>query len=35
MVVEVAGDEVYFQTISRTRKIADSGVLARQQKTAR
>jgi len=34
MLVEVAGDEFYFQTISRTGKIVDSGVLQRQQKPA-
>jgi predicted MPP superfamily phosphohydrolase len=32
MLTEVAGDELYFQTISRTGKIVDSGVLQRQQK---
>ena len=35
MAVEVAGDGFYFQTVSRTGKIVDSGVLARQQKTTR
>jgi len=32
MATEVAGDKLYFQTISRTGKIVDSGVLERQQK---
>jgi hypothetical protein len=34
MMVEVAGDEFYFQTITRTGKMVDSGVLQRQQKPA-
>ena len=34
MVVEVAGDEMHFQTIARTGKIVDSGVLQRQPKPA-
>jgi hypothetical protein len=34
MMVEVAGDELYFQTITRTGTMVDSGVLARQQKPA-
>jgi predicted phosphodiesterase len=29
MVVEVAGDELYFQTISRTGRVVDSGVIKR------
>jgi len=34
MLVEVAGDEWNFQTITRTGRIVDSGVLQRQQKPA-
>jgi predicted MPP superfamily phosphohydrolase len=34
MAAEVAGDELYFQTISRTGKTVDSGILQRQQKPA-
>jgi predicted MPP superfamily phosphohydrolase len=34
MEVEVAGDELYFQTISRTGNLVDSGILQRQQKPA-
>jgi hypothetical protein len=32
MLMEVAGDELYFQTISRAGKLVDSGVLERQPK---
>lgn len=32
MLVEVAGDKFYFQTISRTGQVVDSGVLDRPQK---
>jgi len=32
MVVEISGDELYFQTISRTGQAVDSGVLERQVK---
>src|SRR5262249_32695451 len=34
MLVEIAGDEFHFQTISRTGRVVDSGVLERQQKLA-
>lgn len=34
MMVEVAGDELYFQTLTRTGKTVDSGVLTRQQQPA-
>ncbi len=34
MLVEIAGDELYFQTISRTGKTVDSGVLPRQKAAA-
>ena len=30
MLVEIAGDEMYFETISRTGKTVDSGMLRRQ-----
>jgi hypothetical protein len=33
MLVEVAGSSLYFQSISRTGKIVDSGVIARQART--
>jgi hypothetical protein len=29
MLVEIAGDELYFQTISRTGRTVDSGVIRR------
>ena len=32
MLVEIAGDKLYFQTISRTGQTVDSGVLQRQPK---
>jgi hypothetical protein len=31
MIVEFAGDNPYFQTISRTRQTIDSGTVARQR----
>ena len=31
MVVEIAGDKLYFQTISRTGQVVDSGALDRPQ----
>ena len=31
MVVEIAGDKLYFQTVSRTGQVVDSGTLDRQQ----
>ena len=34
MLVEVAGDDMYFQSISRTGKIVDSGVIHRQSKVS-
>jgi len=34
MITEVAGEEMYFQTISRSGKTVDSGLLERQQKAA-
>jgi hypothetical protein len=34
MLVEIAGDELYFQTISRTGLTVDSGLLPRVTKTA-
>ena len=34
MLVEIAGDELYFQTISRTGLTVDSGVISRAAKTA-
>lgn len=34
MLVEISGDELYFQTISRTGETVDSGVLAKQPKSA-
>jgi hypothetical protein len=34
MIVEIAGDELYFQTISRTGLTVDSGVIPRVVKTA-
>ena len=34
MMMEVAGDELYFQTVSRTGKTVDSGVLQRQKAAA-
>lgn len=34
MLVEIAGDELYFQTISRTGETIDSGVLAKQPKAS-
>jgi 3',5'-cyclic AMP phosphodiesterase CpdA len=34
MLVEIAGDELYFQTISRTGLTVDSGVIPRAAKTA-
>jgi predicted phosphodiesterase len=33
MLVEIAGDELYFETISRTGKTVDSGMLRRQPRT--
>ena len=33
MLVEIAGSSMYFQSISRTGKIVDSGVIARQTRT--
>jgi hypothetical protein len=30
MLVEIAGDKLYFQAISRTGQVVDSGVLDRQ-----
>src|SRR6266446_2933072 len=35
MLVEIAGDEFYFQTISRSGETVDSGVLRKQTKAAR
>ncbi len=35
MLVEIAGDELYFQTISRSGQTVDSGVLLKQTKPAR
>jgi len=35
MLVEIAGDDLHFQTISRIGAVVDSGVLPRQQKPAR
>lgn len=35
MLVEIAGDKLYFQTIARTGQIVDSGMLSRQAKPAR
>lgn len=35
MLVEIAGDKLYFQTISRTGEVVDSGVLPRQAKPSR
>jgi predicted phosphodiesterase len=35
MLVEIAGDEMYFETISRTGKTVDSGTIQRQAKTSR
>jgi hypothetical protein len=32
MLMEVAGDELYFRTTSRAGDVIDSGVLERQQK---
>jgi hypothetical protein len=32
MLVEIAGDKLYFQTISRTGQTVDSGVLQHQPK---
>ena len=34
MMMEIAGDELYFQTVSRTGRTVDSGVLPRQAKSA-
>src|SRR5262245_6231020 len=34
MLVEVAGDDMYFQSISRTGKVVDSGVIHRQPKVS-
>ena len=34
MLVEIAGDELYFQAISRSGETVDSGVLRKQTKTA-
>jgi len=34
MLLEIAGDQMHFQVISRTGETVDSGVLARQQKKA-
>jgi predicted phosphodiesterase len=34
MLVEIAGDEMYFETVSRTGKTVDSGMLRRQPRTA-
>jgi predicted MPP superfamily phosphohydrolase len=34
MLVEVAGDDMYFQSISRTGKVVDSGVIHRQAKVS-
>jgi hypothetical protein len=34
MLVEIAGDQLYFQTISRTGETVDSDVLKKQSKTA-
>lgn len=34
LVVEIAGDKFYFQTVSRTGQVVDSGVLQRQAKPA-
>ena len=34
MLVEIAGDEMYFETISRTGKTVDSGTIQRQAKTS-
>ena len=34
MAVEVAGDEMYFQAVSRTGRIVDSGVINRQRRPA-
>jgi len=33
MVVEVSGDDLFFQAISRTGGVVDSGVLHRQPRT--
>jgi hypothetical protein len=35
MLIEVAGDQMYFQVISRTGETVDSGVIARTKKQAR
>jgi 3',5'-cyclic AMP phosphodiesterase CpdA len=35
MLVEIAGDEMYFETVSRTGKTVDSGVIRRQQAAAK
>ncbi len=35
MLVEIAGDEMYFEAISRAGKIVDSGKVQRQEKTGR
>jgi len=32
MVVEIAGDKLYFQTVSRTGQVVDSGALQRPQR---
>jgi hypothetical protein len=34
MLMEIAGDQLYFQTISRTGEIVDSGVIEREEKGA-
>ena len=31
MIVEISGDELFFQTISKTGKTVDSGIVARRK----
>jgi hypothetical protein len=33
MLIEIAGDQLYFQTISRTGETIDSGVIDKREKT--